>query len=61
VLDEAAFPLVAPLGSIDSAADRSALFADFIATMGASDWSRPCIIGFGARAFPLRASNAGQS
>jgi hypothetical protein len=34
VLDEAAFPLVAPLGSIDSAADRSALFADFIVNYG---------------------------
>jgi hypothetical protein len=61
VVDVNVFPSAAPLGSIDSAADCSALFADFIATIGASDWSRPCIIGFGACAFPTRASIAGQS
>jgi hypothetical protein len=49
------------LRSVDSAADRSALFVKLIANTSGSDWSRPCIIGFGARAFPMRASYAGQS
>ena len=56
VVESIVFPLVTPLRSIDSAADRSALFADFDATTSASDWSGPCIIGFGTHAFPMRAS-----
>jgi hypothetical protein len=36
------------LGSTDSAADRSALFVGFPATMAESDFSRPCIIGYGS-------------
>ena len=41
-----AFPLVPALGSPNSAADGSALFAGFIATMTESDFPRPCIIGY---------------
>jgi len=44
------------LGSIGSAGDRPPLFADFPATMAGSDFSRPCIIGFGPPAFPMRAA-----
>ena len=43
-----AFPLAPALRSTDSAAGRSALFAGFIATMAGSDFSRPCIIGYGS-------------
>jgi len=43
-----AFPLVSALGSTGSAADRSALFAGFTATMAESDFLRPCIIGYGS-------------
>src|SRR5436853_465377 len=43
-----AFPLVSALGSANSAADRSALFAGFAATMTESDFSCPCIIGYGS-------------
>src|SRR6516225_1920984 len=43
-----AFPLVPALRSTDSAADCSALFAGFPATMARSDFSGPCIIGFGS-------------
>jgi hypothetical protein len=43
-----AFPLVSALGSADSAADRSALFVGFSATMAKSDFSRACIIGYGS-------------
>lgn len=35
---------------------RPPLFADFPATMAGSDFSRPCIIGFGLPAFPMRAA-----
>src|SRR5574337_417727 len=42
------FPLVLALGSTRSAADRSALFAGFPATMARSDFSDPYIIGFGS-------------
>src|SRR2546423_12110253 len=62
VLCWSAFPLVPALRSTDSAADCSALFAGFIATMAGSDFSGPCIIGYGsspsrrgpATAAPLR-------
>src|SRR6516164_4263233 len=43
-----AFPLVPALRSTDSATDCSALFAGFPATMARSDFSGPCIIGFGS-------------
>ena len=49
-----AFPLAPALGSIDSADSRLSLFADFPATMAGSDFSSPCIIGFGSPAFPMR-------
>jgi hypothetical protein len=48
VLCWSAFPLVSAFGSADSAADRSALFAGFKATMTGSDVPRSCIIGFGS-------------
>src|SRR6267378_2916693 len=48
VLCWSAFPLVPALRSTDSAADCSALFAGFIATMAGSDFSGPCIIGYGS-------------
>jgi hypothetical protein len=48
------FPLAPALGSIDSADGRPSLFADFSATMAGSDFSSPCIIGFGLPAFPTR-------
>src|SRR5215468_7485436 len=41
-----AFPLVPALGSTGSAADRSALFASFVATTAGSDFPRSFIIGF---------------
>ena len=47
VLCWSAFPLVPALGSTGSAADRSALFTGFLATMAKSDFPRPCIIGYG--------------
>jgi hypothetical protein len=70
-----AFPLVSALGSTDSAAvgsatdcsaaGRSALFAGFSATMTESDFSCPCIIGYGSspsRCGPSLSLNAdGQS
>ena len=40
------FPLVPTLGSTHSAADRSALFVGFTATMAGSRFSRLCIIGY---------------
>src|SRR5437588_811146 len=43
-----AFPLVPALCSIGSAADCSALFADFQATTAGSDFSGPFIIGYGS-------------
>ena len=48
VLCWSAFPLVPALRSTGSAADRSALFAGFTATMARSDFSCPCIIGYGS-------------
>jgi hypothetical protein len=57
VLCWCAFPLAPALRSTDSAASTSemppqwasfALFAGFTATMARSDFSRPCIIGFGS-------------
>ena len=49
VLCGPAFSLVPPLGSPGSAAARAALFARFVATMGGSDFSTPCIVGYGLR------------
>ena len=43
-----AFPSAPALGSTGSAAGRPALFVGFIATMAESDFSRPCIIGYGS-------------
>ena len=43
-----AFPLAPALRSTGSATDRSALFVGFSATMAGSDFSRPCIIGYGS-------------
>src|ERR1035441_2004324 len=43
-----AFPLVSALGSTGSAADRSALFVGFAATLAESDSPCPCIIGCGS-------------
>src|SRR5262249_49730670 len=43
-----AFPLVPALGSTGSAADCSALFAGFAATVTESDFSWPRIIGYGS-------------
>ena len=48
------FPLGSVLGSIDSAGTEVPLFADFSATMTESDFSMPCIIGYGVPSFPLR-------
>src|SRR6201993_3097884 len=48
VLCWSAFPLVPVLGSTDSAADCSALFASFTATMPGSDFPPPYIIGYGS-------------
>src|SRR4030081_2408094 len=47
-LCRAAIPLAPPLRSTGSAADRSALFVGFTATMAGSDFSRSCIIGYGS-------------
>jgi hypothetical protein len=49
VLCSSAFPSIPPLRSISSAAAGAALFADFPATMGRSDFSGPCITGYGLR------------
>ena len=43
-----AFPSVPALRSTGSAAGCPALFVGFLATMAGSDFSRPCIIGFGS-------------
>ena len=43
-----AFPSVPALRSTDSAAGCPALFAGFTATMAGSDFSRPCISGYGS-------------
>jgi hypothetical protein len=58
-----AFPLVPALRSTGSAADCSALFADFPATMAGSDFSGPFIIGYGSspsRCGPVTATRSGQ-
>ena len=49
VLGSNAFPSAPSLGSTNSAADRSALFVRFAATMEGPDFSRSCIIGYGFR------------
>ena len=49
VLCWSAFPLVPVLGSPNSAVAEATLFAGFPATTTESDFSHPCIIGFGAR------------
>ena len=43
-----AIPLASALRSTGSAADLSAAFAGFTATMASSDFPRPCIIGYGS-------------
>jgi len=43
-----AFPSAPALRSAVSAADRSAMFVGFIATMPGSDFSRPCVGGVGS-------------
>ncbi len=51
-----AFPFVSPLRSIDSAAVTAALFADFTASMGDSDFLESFVIGLWRFAFPMRTS-----
>ena len=46
------FPLVAGLGSTDSAGDRSLLFAGFRATTPASDFCAACIVSYGTPFLP---------
>ena len=58
MLCRSAFPLVPALGSTNSAADCSALFAGFTATMTGSDVPRSCIIGYGSS--PSRCGPWGQ-
>ena len=51
------FPSAPALRSTGSAAGRPALFAGFLATMAGSDFSRPCITGYGSspsRCGPVR-------
>src|SRR6202035_5117997 len=58
------FPLASALRSTCSAADHSALFAGFKATMASSDFPRPCIIGYGSspsRCGPQASSADGQT
>jgi hypothetical protein len=43
-----AFPSAPALGSTGSATGRPALFVGFVATMAGSDFSRPCITGYGS-------------
>jgi hypothetical protein len=60
VLSWRAFPSVPALRSTNSAADPSALFVGFPATMAWSDFSCPCIIGYGSspsRCGPSRSRN----
>src|SRR5450759_2411802 len=52
-----AFPFVSPLCSTDSAAVIAALFADFIAIMGDSDFLKSCVIGLWRFAFPIQTSS----
>jgi hypothetical protein len=59
-----AFPLASALRSTGSAADRSALFIGFPATMASSDFPRPCIIGYGSspsRCGPPASAGDGQT
>ena len=42
------FPLAPALGSTGSAVAETTLFVGFSATMAESDFSRPCIIGYGS-------------
>ena len=49
-----AFPSASTLRSTGSAADRSALFVGFTATMAERDFSWPCIIGYDSFVFPTR-------
>jgi hypothetical protein len=59
------FSGMAALGSTNSAADCSALFVGFTATMTESDSSCPCIIGYGSspsrRGFALEDARRAQS
>src|SRR6476469_8611432 len=48
VLCCSAFRLVPALGSTSSAAGCTALFAGFTATLAESDFSCPCVIGYGS-------------
>ena len=48
VLSWLVFPSVPALRSTNSATDRPALFVGFTATMAGSDFSHPCIIGYGS-------------
>ena len=64
VLCRPAFPSAPALRSTDSAADCSALFVGFLATMAGSDSSHPFTIGDGSspsRCGPLRANPAGRT
>src|SRR4029450_7108591 len=54
-----AFPLASALRSTGSATVETALFVGFPATMAESDFSRPCIIGYGSS--PSRCGPAGNS
>jgi hypothetical protein len=51
-----AFPLAPTLRSTNSPPARAGDFAGFLATTVGSDFSHPCIIGFGPPAFPMRAA-----
>jgi hypothetical protein len=53
-----ALPLAPPLPSTASAAPNSALFGGFTGTMSGSDFHRPCIIGLGHSALPMRTERA---
>jgi hypothetical protein len=58
------FPLAPALCSIDSAANCSALFTDFLATTAGSDFPRPCVIGYGSspsRCGPSRFAAVGRT
>ena len=52
-----AFPLVPALGSTNSAADRSALFVGFPATMAGSDFSGSVHHRLRLLTFPMRAGS----
>ena len=57
------FPLVPALGSTTSAAGFPALFGGFFATMTESDFSSPCVTGFGYSPRPgfARSDHGGNS